>query len=72
MVKETFASIPEILIEEELIRMKSQMNADVERIGGKWDEYLTQIKKTEDDLKLEWRDTANKSMPTGTKIMKMI
>lgn len=60
LVKETFASIPEILIEEELIRMKSQMNADVERIGGKWDEYLTQIKKTEDDLKLEWRDTANK------------
>lgn len=60
LVKETSASIPEILIEEELIRMKSQMNADVERIGGKWEEYLIQIKKTEEDLKSEWRDTANK------------
>jgi len=60
LVKETSASIPEILIEEELVRMKSQMNADVERIGGKWEEYLIQIKKTEEDLKSEWRDTANK------------
>lgn len=60
LVKETSANIPEILIEEELVRMKSQMNADVERIGGKWEEYLTQIKKTEEDLKSEWRDTANK------------
>lgn len=60
LVKETSANLPEILIEEELVRMKSQMNADVERIGGKWEEYLIQIKKTEEDLKSEWRDTANK------------
>ncbi len=60
LVKETKASLPEILISEELGRMKSQMVADVERFGGKWEEYLIQIKKTEEDLVKDWRETAEK------------
>ncbi len=60
LVKETYASIPEILITEELGRMKSQMVGDVERFGGKWEEYLVQIKKTEDDLLKDWKETAEK------------
>lgn len=60
LVKETKANLPEILITEELGRMKSQMMADVERFGGKWEEYLIQIKKTEEDLQKDWRETAEK------------
>jgi trigger factor len=60
LVKETKSSLPEILITEELGRMKSQMMGDVERFGGKWDEYLVQIKKTEEDLAKDWRETAEK------------
>lgn len=60
LVKETKASLPEILITEELGRMKSQMMTDVERFGGKWEEYLIQIKKTEEDLVKDWRETAEK------------
>ena len=60
LVKETKANLPVILITEELGRMKSQMMADVERFGGKWEEYLIQIKKTEEDLQKDWRETAEK------------
>ncbi len=60
LVKETKANLPEILITEELGRMKSQMMADVEKFGGKWEEYLIQIKKTEEDLVKDWRETAEK------------
>lgn len=60
LVKETTANLPEILIQEELGRMKAQMIGDVERMGAKWEDYLSQIKKTEEDLQNDWRETANK------------
>lgn len=51
LVSETKINIPEILIQEELERMKAQMKADVEKFGGKWEDYLIHLKKTEEDLK---------------------
>ena len=60
LVNETKINIPEILIKDELERMKAQMKADVERFGSEWKEYLEHLKKTEDDLKEEWKDVANK------------
>lgn len=50
LVAETKIDIPEALIQNELARMKAQTKSDVERYGGKWEEYLTQIKKSEEDL----------------------
>ncbi len=60
LVSETKIIIPEALIKDELERMKAQMKADVERFGGKWEDYLIHLKKTEEDLKEEWKDVANK------------
>ncbi|MEA4910905.1 Trigger factor [bioreactor metagenome] len=60
LVTETKTVLPEALIEDELERMKLQTKADIERFGSKWEEYLTHLKKTEEDLKSEWRDMARK------------
>ncbi len=60
LVSETKITIPEALIKDELERMKAQMKADVERFGSKWEEYLEHLKKTEEELKEEWKDVANK------------
>ncbi len=53
-------NIPEILIEDELERIKAQMKMDIEKMNSNWEEYLSNIKKTEEDLKKEWRDIAVK------------
>ncbi|MEN9338652.1 MAG: hypothetical protein RI945_377 [Candidatus Parcubacteria bacterium] len=60
LVKDTVCILPEILIEDELERMKGQMKADVERFGSKWEEYLEHLKKTEEELKKDWREVAEK------------
>lgn len=60
LVRETRTSLPDALISDELERMKLQTKADVERFGSKWEDYLTHLKKTEEDLKNEWKDIAYK------------
>ena len=60
LVRETKTSLPEALIADELERMKLQTKADVERFGSKWEDYLMHLKKTEEDLKNEWKDIAYK------------
>jgi trigger factor len=60
LVAETSIKLPEILIEDELERMKATMKADMERYGSKWEEYLEHVKKTEEEIKKDWRETAEK------------
>lgn len=60
LVSESKINLPEILINDELERMRLTMKNDVERYGSKWEEYLEHTKKTEDELKSEWRETAEK------------
>ena len=60
LVSETNINLPEILVEDELERMKATMKADMERYGSKWEEYLEHIKKTEEEVKKDWRETAEK------------
>lgn len=45
---------PEILINEEVKRMLAEMQHSVEEQGGSWDNYLASIKKTVNDLRLEF------------------
>jgi FKBP-type peptidyl-prolyl cis-trans isomerase (trigger factor) len=57
----TKAVMPDILVEAELDKMYSQFMRDIERFGLKPAEYMEHIKKTEDDLRKEWRQDAEKS-----------
>ena len=60
LLAETKAEIPDVIVESELATMLSQMKADITRFGGTWEEYLTHTKKTEDELKADWRNDAEK------------
>ncbi len=50
----SFSEMPELLINQEVARMTEELHEGVEEQGMKWDEYLSSIKKTSDDLKLDF------------------
>ncbi len=52
--------IPRIFVESELDKIMSQMQEDVARFGVKYEDYLKQINKTEEQLRTEFRDQAAK------------
>ncbi len=60
LVKQTKGEIPEILITSETDKMLYKLEADITNVGFKIADYLKQINKTEEDLRSEWRDDAEK------------
>lgn len=60
IIKEIKIDIPTILIESELDKMLAQFKDDVARMNIKFEEYLEKIKKTEEDLRTEWKLDAEK------------
>lgn len=57
---EVVVDLPQILIDSELNQMFAQMHEDLERANLKFDDYLTHIKKTKDELTAEWTPVAEK------------
>ena len=47
-----------MLIASELGKMASELKSGVADLGMKWEDYLLHIKKSETDLKKDWRDEA--------------
>ena len=60
LVKQTEGEIPEILIQSETDKMIYKLEADITNVGFKFEDYLKQINKTEEDLRNEWRADAEK------------
>jgi len=60
LTEKTEVVLPKIVVEEEKIRLLSQLRYDVERLGLKFDEYLKNVNKTEGDIKNEWAGEAEK------------
>src|SRR5258708_1740608 len=54
------AEIPDILINSESEKMLFRLKSDIERLSLKWDEYLKNVNKTEQELKEGWRTEAEK------------
>jgi len=52
--------IPEVLIESEISRIEMQFTDDIARIGATMDEYLKHINKTLEDLRKDWKPSAEK------------
>jgi FKBP-type peptidyl-prolyl cis-trans isomerase (trigger factor) len=52
--------VPKVMIESELLKMMGQFKDDVSRAGAKWEDYLKHIKKTETEIKEEWKESAVK------------
>ncbi len=60
IIAESKIEMPKIIVEGELEKMLAQFKDDLARSGVPYDEYLKHIKKSEEDLKKEWHDTAVK------------
>jgi FKBP-type peptidyl-prolyl cis-trans isomerase (trigger factor) len=60
LLKNTKIDLPEILIESEIEKSLAQMKDDIERMGAKFTDYLTQAKKSEEDLRKDLRDSSEK------------
>lgn len=53
-------AIPEVLLNSELVKMLQELKNGIENMQMNWVDYLLHIKKSEDDLKKEWRGEAEK------------
>ena len=72
LIKNTKIELPDILVESEIEKSLAQMKDDVVKMGGpvksherdhgasNWEEYLAHIKKTEEDLKKDLRESSEK------------
>ena len=60
IAEQAHIALPEILIESELTKMVGQFKSDIARMNLTVEDYLKKIKKTEEDLKKEWRADAEK------------
>ena len=60
LVKQSEIEIPEILIQSETDKILYKLQADITNVGFKFEDYLKQINKTEEDLRKEWRPDAEK------------
>lgn len=60
VLAETEFSVPKALIESELAKMLAQFKDDVTRTGASYEEYIKHVNKTEEDIRKEWREPAEK------------
>ena len=60
IIEETDLKIPRLLIDLELDKMTHQFKHDISQTGIKFEDYLKNIKKTEEDIRKEWVKDAEK------------
>src|SRR3989344_1175524 len=60
IMKDSKIDLPKIIVEGEMEKMLAQFRDDIGRSGITYEDYLKHIKKTEDDLKIEWKEIAIK------------
>ncbi|MBI2039324.1 MAG: hypothetical protein HYT22_03555 [Candidatus Niyogibacteria bacterium] len=58
-------ALPDILIEGEKEKMLSELKGSLAQMALPWDDYLKHIKKSEEDLRKEWSDEAEKRVRFG-------
>jgi FKBP-type peptidyl-prolyl cis-trans isomerase (trigger factor) len=60
IIKQATIKLPEVLVEEEQHKMLEEFRGRVESMKMNFEEYLTALKKTEQDLMNEWKEDATK------------
>ena len=60
LVKDSKVRYPAILLEYELDEMESRLKADLEQVGQTLESFLTQQKKTHDEIRETWKEAADK------------
>ena len=57
--------LPEVMVKAEAEGLENEAKGYIERAGIKWDDYLEQQKKSEDELRAEYRTEAEKRVKTS-------
>lgn len=65
IIKSSKTDLPKIIIEAEKDKMINEMRANIEQAGLKWEDYIKNIKKSEEDLRKDWDKEAEKRVMTG-------
>lgn len=65
LLEKTKINLPEVIIERELDAILADMKASIAGVGLKFEDYLTRVKKTEEGLRKDSRDAAEKRAKTG-------
>lgn len=60
LIKATPIEVPAILIENETEKSLAQFKDDIQRMGGKWEDYLAHAKKTEAEIKKDMWSNSEK------------
>ncbi|KKR02584.1 MAG: Trigger factor [Candidatus Yanofskybacteria bacterium GW2011_GWA1_39_13] len=64
LIKNSSIAIPEILVNQQIDSMIGNLDRDLHSNGMELGLYLAQMGKTQDDLRKEWRDEAEKQVKT--------
>lgn len=60
IIKDSKITVPKLLVDHELNKMMAQFKDDVAKSGSTFEEYLTHVKKTEEDMLKAWQTDAEK------------
>src|SRR3989344_4862267 len=62
LLAHTALPVPALLIDAEKERMMAQFKGQITQMGAKPEDYFAKIKKTEEEVKKEWNETAKKKV----------
>lgn len=65
LIEKTAIPMPAVLREAELDKMIAEMQTEIQRLGLKFNDYLKQLKKTEEELRREWLSEAEKRVKSA-------
>lgn len=68
----TFSHIPETMVNSEAHNMIHELKQNVEQQGGKFEDYLTHIKKSAEELEKELKPEAEKRVKTSLAISQIV
>jgi FKBP-type peptidyl-prolyl cis-trans isomerase (trigger factor) len=71
LIEKMEVALPEVLITSEIEKMRGQFEADIERAGMKFTQYLEQLGKKEEELIAEFRPQAEKRAKTQLLLYKI-
>ncbi len=60
IIEDSKIDIPKIIVDGEMEKMLAQFKDDIAKSGISYEDYLKHIKKTEEDIRLEWKEPATK------------
>jgi len=65
IAKKSSVIVPDVVVDAELEKMLEELQTSLKQMGLTWEQYLSQIKKTEAELRIAWRADAQKRATFG-------